>query len=254
MFACSAFDAQPARAQEPSAAPGSPVDVKAVLDKFVFVSDGKGHYIAGIPFGRDIWEPFYWSADGKLFVTLRITGGSSVGEERFDKVFWEPRVQARWQGGFGMKPEGWWVQCHDRLTELKVVDTAARSKLAASAQFVTAIWERSAYGLARDNSGNYWYIDRGIGEKSQNFRVFMGPRGQLKPMPLVNVVSDSEGDIFATKKGTLRLILGKGESVWIEGKKQSKLVLLPIDDNRKMIYTDLGVYLGQRLGTPCDDL
>jgi hypothetical protein len=32
------------------------------------------------------------------------------------------------------------------------------------------------------------------------------------------------------------------------------LVGLPLDDNRVLIYTDLGVYAGQRLGTPCDDL
>ena len=30
--------------------------------------------------------------------------------------------------------------------------------------------------------------------------------------------------------------------------------MLPIDDNAVMIYTDLGVYTGQPLGTPCDDL
>jgi hypothetical protein len=29
---------------------------------------------------------------------------------------------------------------------------------------------------------------------------------------------------------------------------------LPLEENRIMIYTDLGVYTGQRLGTPCDDL
>jgi hypothetical protein len=32
------------------------------------------------------------------------------------------------------------------------------------------------------------------------------------------------------------------------------LISLPLDDNRVLIYTDLGVYAGQRLGTPCDDL
>ncbi len=253
MIASFAGLAQPVWADGHHAEPGSPVDVKAVLDKFVYVTDGKGHYIAGIPFGGDTWVPFYWSHDGSHFVDMSITGGSSQGTERFDKVFWEPRVQDRWQGGFGMNPEGWWVQCGDRKTAMKVVDGEERKKLAA-ASFVWPIWDRIAYMLARDNNGVYFYVDRGKGEKSKNYHVFMGPRGQLKPMPLVNVVSDSEGEIFATKHGTLRLILGKGESVWIEGKKQSKLVILPIEDNRRMIYTDLGVYTGQRLGTPCDDL
>jgi hypothetical protein len=68
------------------------------------------------------------------------------------------------------------------------------------------------------------------------------------------VVSDSEGDIFATKQGTLRMVLGKSESLWAKGKQEQKLVQLPVADNRLLIYTDLGPYLGQRLGTPCDDL
>ena len=71
---------------------------------------------------------------------------------------------------------------------------------------------------------------------------------------MTNVVSDSEGDIFSTKTGSLRLILNKNESTWIEGKKQRKLVLVPVEDNARMIYTELGVYTGERLGTPCDDL
>ncbi|HZS38940.1 MAG TPA: hypothetical protein VFF06_19035, partial [Polyangia bacterium] len=66
--------------------------------------------------------------------------------------------------------------------------------------------------------------------------------------------SDSEGDIFATKSGSLRLILNKGESLWEQTGKKQKLILLPIEDNHVLIYTDLGVYTGLPLGTPCDDL
>ncbi|MFZ4579487.1 MAG: hypothetical protein ACOYOB_13935 [Myxococcota bacterium] len=254
ILACSAGFAQPAVAQQPDPPPGSAVDVKAVVDKFVVATDGAGRYLVGIPFGDDVWEPFYWSHDGKQFDALRITGGSSVGTEQFDKVFWEPRVAARWQAAFGRNADGWWVQCRDRKKVLKVVDGEARTKLLANATFITPPWDRRAYALTRDDSGVYWYVDRGVGEKSRNFLVYMGMRGQLKPMPLVNVVSDSEGDIFATKTGTLRLILGKGESTWVKGKRQAKLVVLPIEDNGRLIYTELGVYLGRRLGTPCDDL
>jgi hypothetical protein len=71
---------------------------------------------------------------------------------------------------------------------------------------------------------------------------------------MTNVVSDSQGDIFTTKKGELRLVLGKKQSKWIAGKKETELTSLPLEDNRIMIYRDLGVYTGQRLGTPCDDM
>lgn len=264
MLACLAGFAQTAAAESADPPPGAPVDVSPVQADLVFSTDGKGHYLAAIPHaklaaaGLDSAAHHYYSADGKRFVALRITGGSAMGTESFDRILWEPRVQSRWQAAFGWKqpPEGagWWVQCSDRKTVLTEVTGAGRADLLAKAKFVTAIWDRRAHALARDNSGIYWYVDRGVGEKSKQFRVFMGPRGQLKAMPLVNVVSDSEGDVFATKQGTLRLVLGKGESLWAKGKVEQKLILLPLEDNRQLIYTDLGPYLGQRLGTPCDDL
>ena len=71
---------------------------------------------------------------------------------------------------------------------------------------------------------------------------------------MTNIVSDSQGDIFTTRSGELRLVLDKQRSVWVERKKELELIQLPIQDNHVLIYQDLGVYEGQRLGTPCDDL
>ena len=264
MVACSAAFAQGAWAESAEPPAGSPLDVSPVQAELVVSTDGKGHFLAAIPHakraaaGGDSSAHSYYSADGKRFVALRVTGGSAIGTESFDHVVWEPRVQARWQAAFGWKqpPQGagWWVQCADRKTALIELAAADKAALLAKAQFVTATWDRRAHALARDNNGIYWYVDRGVGEKSKQYRVFMGLRGQMKPMPLVNVVSDSEGDVFATKQGTLRLVMGKGESLWAKGKMEQKLILLPLEDNRQLIYTDLGPYLGQRLGTPCDDL
>ena len=70
---------------------------------------------------------------------------------------------------------------------------------------------------------------------------------------MVNVVNDSEGDIFITRAEKLRLVLDKHETVWLEGGKSTKLVMLEAADNHVLIYNDLGVYTGQKLGTPCDD-
>ena len=42
--------------------------------------------------------------------------------------------------------------------------------------------------------------------------------------------------------------------MWIEGtKKKVELRVVPITENLPMIYNELGVYAGARLGTPCDD-
>ena len=60
--------------------------------------------------------------------------------------------------------------------------------------------------------------------------------------------------IFATKGGELRLVLDKHQLLWVEHKMEKKLVALPVEDNAVLIYTELGVYAGEPLGTPCDDL
>jgi len=89
---------------------------------------------------------------------------------------------------------------------------------------------------------------------NKTFRLFSGLRGSLKPLKMTNIVSDSQGDIFTTRSGELRLVLDKKRSVWVDRKKEFELVQLPIEDNHVLIYQDLGVYEGRRLGTPCDDL
>jgi hypothetical protein len=71
---------------------------------------------------------------------------------------------------------------------------------------------------------------------------------------MTNVVSDSEGDIFATREGELRLILDKHDYAWIKGKQRTPLTSLPLGDNLRLIFVELGIYTGQPFGTPCDDL
>ena len=130
-----------------------------------------------------------------------------------------------------------------------------QAALVDGAKFYKPRWKHQAYALARDNTGKYYYVDRvREPEGNKNFRLFAGPKGAMKLQKMTNVVSDSEGDIFATKTGELRLILDKHESLWMQDKKKTKLVFLGPTDNHIMIYTDLGVYTGEPLGTPCDDL
>jgi hypothetical protein len=232
------------------------VDVSAYKDKLKVLTDGKGHYFALMPFtisdGPDTGFLFY--GDGKTFFAQRRTSGGRNGDEAFNSSFWEPRVNAGYKASFGMKDKKWSIQCDERETELKPLDKDAAKKLLASAQFMRPRWKRRAYALARDNSGTYYYVDRAREpENNQDFRVFRGPKGGLKQLKMINAVNDSEGDIFVTKAGKLRLVLDKHETTWLEGAKQIKLTPLPVEDNHVMIYTDLGVYAGEKLGTPCDD-
>ncbi len=233
------------------------VDVSEYKDKLKVVTDGKGHYLAVMPFtigdGPDTGYLFY--GDGKSFWAQRRISGGRNGDESFDSTFWEPRVNAGYKASFGMHAKKWTVQCDERVTELKPLDKAEGQKLLAAAQFLAPRWKRRAYALARDNSGTYYYVDRAREpENNKDFRVFRGPKGAVKAQKMLNAVNDSEGDIFITKAGKLRLVLDKHETTWLEGAKQVKLTALPVEDNHVMIYTDLGVYAGEKLGTPCDDL
>ena len=242
-------------------ASAEPADIAAVKDKLTLWSDGKKHFIAMV-MTRDSDSPIFWSGDGQSFYRLRVTGGSSEGGDEDLKVltrnFWEPR-------GSGMSPEAGFkwsaeekqlnVECSTRAAPLHQLERDAAQKLIAQARFFTPRWNRYAYALARDAHGRYYYVDNvREPEGAKNFRLFAGPKGAMKQQKMLNVVSDSQGDIFSTANGELRLILSKQDSTWIANEKPKKLVWVPVDENHIMIYTDLGVYTGEPLGTPCDDL
>jgi hypothetical protein len=249
--------AAPAKMETPAAA-----DVAAIKDKLSVYTDGKKHYLA-LVMTRDSDSPVFWSADGKEFYKLRIHGGGSEGDDadlkRLDRVFWEPRVNAPYEASFEYKKENdaakLEVQCSKRHTALTKLPAADAKTLVDGAKFYEARWNHRAYALARDNAGRYYYVDKQREpEESKSFRLWAGPKGAMKSQKMVNVVSDSQGDIFSTRSGELRLILDKQETTWIQKEHKTKLTWVPVEDNHVLIYTDLGVYSGEPLGTPCDDL
>jgi hypothetical protein len=231
----------------------SAVDISDIKKDLVVLSDGKQHYIAVVPFG-DIYAHLYYG-DGKRFHAQRVSGGGRSGDESWNRIFWETRVNEPWRGGINFQKGKHTVQCGERATEFKPLEADEQAKVLAAASFFKPLWSQRAYALARDNKGNYYYVDRlREPENNKTFRLFAGTRGNLKLLKMTNVVSDSQGDIFTTKKGELRLVLDRKKPSWFAGKAETELISLPLEENRIMIYTDLGVYTGQRLGTPCDDL
>ena len=246
--------------------PADALDGKALAGKLLLVTDGKGHYLAAPPDLSDeaTRGTFYYSSDGKTFYAQRIPSFGSSGAGQFSLSFWDPRIYSGWQRSFDRK-EGnvFELQCDDRLTKLTQVPDAEAKTLLAAASFWKPRWKYRAYALARDDSGRYYYVDvPREPSDSKAFRLFAGKKNELTPLKMTNVVSDSKGDIFATKSGELRLVIpregeGGGDErvpVWIQGKKKTSLTWVPIEDNGKLVYSELGVYTGQPLGTPCDDL
>ena len=232
------------------AAPDDRVDVSPVRDKLQVLDDGHGHFLVLVPFG-DMYEHFYWG-DAKDFWAIQVFGGMQRGNESFERNFWDPRIRNRSQANFSLRDGKYTLQCADRETVFQPTDPKRQESILNDATFHTQRWKRRAYALARDNGGTYWYVDRSRKEEITDFRLWSGPRGGLKPLRMTNVVSDSAGDVFATKNGDLKLVLGKGEASWVQGKRAKDLILLPLAENAQLIYGDLGVYTGQPLGTPCD--
>jgi hypothetical protein len=147
------------------------------------------------------------------------------------------------------------LTCGKREIALELLDGDAKGKVLEAASYVPGPHQREAYAMARNRKGVYYYVDRGTTpETRKDFRVYVGRRGRMKRQQMKDIVSDSEGDIFSTKRGKLRLVLGKEQALWIGGRRSTKLLWVPVRSNLKMIYNELGVYLGVRLGVPCDDL
>jgi hypothetical protein len=229
-----------------------PADISAVKDQLQVLGDGKGHFVAVVPFGPS--EHLYYG-DGQAFFAQRVFGSSSSGRESFDFTFWEPRVKARYQASFEFRDGKYQVQCEERKTVLTPLPDEESRAMVQRARFFAPRWRHRAHALARDERGTYYYVDRlREPEDSKSFRLFAGPKGGTRPLKLINVVSDSEGEVFATRAGELRLVPARREATWVRGKKRTPLIPVPVEDNHVLIYTDLGTYTGQRLGTPCDDL
>jgi hypothetical protein len=144
------------------------------------------------------------------------------------------------------------LRCGERMTELQHVDVATKRELLLGATIVPAPLPRRPYGLARDRDGVYYYVDVGPKTDDRDFRVYAGRKGAMERLDMVDLVTDSGGDIFVTRTGKLRLILEKETSYWVEGSRTTDLINLPLEDNLLVIYNQLGVYLGQPYGTPCD--
>jgi hypothetical protein len=163
---------------------------------------------------------------------------------------------------FNVVEEGVVFKCGGgRSILFKPVSDARRHDVLQNAKFMPPHWTREAFGLARDQRGIYYYVDRERSEfGGKNFRVFVGPRGNTKATQLLDVVDDSSGKIFATKSGNLRLVLtyrvGTRHKVlkgkWISKKKERELVILPLRGNKELIYQELGVYDEDHFGTPCE--
>jgi hypothetical protein len=249
-----------ARADSRKPPPTDELDLEAVKPRLVFVHDGRGHYLALVPFDPDAGV-FY--GDGKTFYQQRVFSYShdqSAG--RASVSFWAPTSAPR---GGEMYLEGgtWKVRCSDRHTPMLKLGEEESGKLLARAVFKKPMWKRQALTLGRDDDGTYYYVDRIRDDRPSSeqwddphpptgFRLFVGRKGKLREQKLTDSTVDSKGLVLTTRRGRLVVDDGNKRVVWSRGKKREALVYLPVEDNTLLIYRDLGLY--GKLGIPCDAL
>lgn len=229
------------------------IDLGEKRAKLRFVTDGQGRYIAWDPAARS-FEPFY-AGDGERFFEQRVIGGSRNGEKSFDLYFWEPRYKGGGRASFGMSDGAFSLTCvREKPVSLKPVEGKEAEKLR-NARFHSPRWQRQAWALARDDEGNYYYVDRAREPRdNRDFRLFVGPRGKLRYQPLKDAIVDGSGELFLAETGKLKFGTkdGKPFAEWLRGPTRTALTHLDIESNAPFAYGDLGAYAGESLGTPCD--
>lgn len=236
----------------------------ATREQLAFCTDGKAHVIAIAPHATLGHELFY--GDGKRLVRVgwqpparTVTGTSFLDPRKFragsNPDFRGLDMRLYSEVEYDAEKKTCAVRCGEKTTALSVIEGAKAKDLAKSATFLPSPQKYKPHALARDNNGVYYYVERGAASQNErSFRLYVGTKGAMQLQKMTNVVSDSEGEIFATPNGSLRMVLDRKESLWIENEKQRPLKVVPWDQNLAMIYNELGIYAGQRLGTPCDDL
>lgn len=239
-----------------------PIDVKPVIAKLMVFRDDVGQYYVVPSPGQwddqfDDAEKYVFFGDGKSMWQQRMIGTSATGDgsdREYEWDVWSPRVKDMVTAGITTRGGSLTIKCavdHKQDRKLTPLRADEAKVFFAGATFLPPLWVRQAHFLARDDDGTYYFVDQLQGGK--DFHVYVGPKGQLKELPMTNVVEDSGGDIFATKGGQLKIIASSNnQAYWIKGGKKVELTTLEPSDNRYLIYRDLGVY--GRLGTVCEDM
>ncbi len=232
----------------------TPVDVSAF--KLTVGTDGKKHYAVWDP--EKMFDGALFYGDDKALYQVPVRGGSG-DDSKHEANFWDPRIKNTADALVLKANKELVVTCNDQDKPAKFTALSAEEgqKILEGAKILSRRFLRMPEKLMRDDKANYYFIDRfrSNDDSRRDFRLFMGPRGKMKMQPLKDIIDDTEGMIFSTKTGELRLVTGR-DPRWVQGKKEVKLINVPLDEtsNVRLVYLDLGVYDGQPLGTPCDEL
>lgn len=243
--------------QEMPAGEGWTLQRRLDLARTEVCTDGEGRYVGFGPYPDGDDTLFFGEEKSLVRVPLENKGSRAY--------FFEPREEREQVGDDPLtryhsllvtrgENDTCRLRCGQRWIDLHKLSYKDARRLLLKAAFEPPPPRRKPFALARDRRGVYYFIDTSDREGARDFRLYRGRKGNLKQLEMTNIVEDSQGAIFSTRSGKLRLIVEKENSFWIDGKKTHALINLPLVENLGMIYNQLGPYLGIPLGTPCDIL
>ncbi|WP_428261537.1 hypothetical protein [Haliangium sp.] len=232
----------------------------AIARTQVCADEERAHYIVMGPSNSELEGMHY--GDGETFFQVRTP--QTMPDWFFEPRFYNERNNDAFRGlnlrvfshvDYDEDENTCSLTCGSRETQLQVLEPAEVADLVRGMKVEPHPAPRLPHALARDRRGIYYLVDRSTEPgRERDFKLYVGRMGNLQPQAMKNVVSDSEGEIFSSKAGDLRFVFDREEALWITGRRRLALRKVPIEDNWQMIYNRLGVYFGNKLGTPCDDL
>ena len=234
-----------------------PLDMSDTADHVAVYRDdtGKVYVVPRVAATSEQARQWTFYGDGKTMYQQHIVVFSTAQGD-VALTAWSPRARGMSNGQIEVKKTGANLICefkgrHYTRKPLTAVSDDEAAKLLKSAKFLPALWTRRVLFFGRGDSGTYYLVDvirdenGGGGE-----RLFVGKKGQLKPLTVTDVAEDTGGTAITTKAGSLE-IAPSGEAIWRTGKKKLDVQRLDPALNNYLIYRELGVY-GQ-LGTICED-
>ena len=198
---------------------------RMILEKTGVCTDGKNHYVVVAPSEKQSTQLYY--GDGKTFYRVPLPPWVLSGDSFFEPRFFAKTKNSSFRGldmrmfasvEYDAKKATCSASCGERKTDLTIVsEDKKKALLLGSATFEPPLHKRAAHHLARDESGRYFYVDKGnTPETEKSFRLFVGPKGAMKLQKMTNAVADTEGEIFTTKSGSLALRDGPEESTHLD--------------------------------------
>lgn len=258
-----------------------------VLERMQVYHDGKGHFIVAPTFLESVPSKIRYLFHRHLYfgnkrsvyqLRTRATAVKAKPGDHYYQVF-DPR-----RGFTSLRIEGdrYYYRCGTTKSPLRRLTPAAAKRFLDKVTFRSQYWKREPHLLSRNDEGEYFYVDRARAttrrgglrfhpplSELRDFRLWRGRRGRMKRVKLQDVVIDSAGQIFLSKKGALhvstRKYIAKRSLVknrrvitklaWRDRRtnKRQKLTLVPLDTpTLKLIHRQLGPYIGVKVGLPCD--